>query len=400
MTILRAKLVVPMSQPPIENGAVAVEGDMITAVGTADEVTGGEVRDLGEVVLAPGLINTHCHLDYTGMINQVEWRGSFIEWILLLVALKQLYAEKDYLTGIAAGLDQLAKSGTTSVVNIESFPTLIDQLPESPLRVAWCLELMDFQKPDAAEQLVQAVVAWVDAHPTRLGGISPHAPFTASAELYRLAARYARGRQLTFTTHLAESEEEDDMFRRGIGPMYDYFRRAGRDMTDCKRVGPVQLLHEMEVLTPNCLLVHANSLTRADVQLLATTGAHVVHCPKAHRFFHRATPLLENLMHAGINVCLGTDSLASNDTLNMFAEMQELARVFPRWSAEQILTLATANAAKALNQKDKLGMIAFGATADLIAVPLDGPVIDPYEAVVFAEKPVTFSMIGGKTMLG
>jgi len=104
-------------------------------------------------------------------------------------------------------------------------------------------------------------------------------------------------------------------------------------------------------------------------------------------------------MHAGVNVCLGTDSMASNDRLDMFAEMQELARIFPRWSAEQVLTLATVNGAKALNRANKLGEIAAGATADLIAVPLDGAVFDPYEAVVFAEKPVCFSMIEGKVVL-
>ena len=396
--ILRAKWVVPVATPPIENGAVAVEGDTVTAIGPSSDVTGGDVRDLGEVVLAPGLINAHCHLDYTAFVNQVEWRGSFIEWILQLVALKQLKSEKQYLAGFKAGSEQLLKSGTTTVVNIESFPPLIDQIV-TPLRVVWCLELIDFKRTDTPEQLIADAVAVVDAHPGLRFGLSPHAPYTASAELYRLAARYARGRHLLLTTHLAESEEEDDMFRRGTGHMYDYFSRAGRDMADCKHHGPVQMLQEMEGLTPECLVAHANCLTPVDVKLFAQTGAHIVHCPRTHRFFRRPTPLLESLVHAGVNVCLGTDSLASNDQLSMFAEMQELARTFPRWSAEQIFALATVNAAKALNQPDKLGKIAPGATADLIAVPLDGPIVDPYEAVVFAEKPVCFSMIEGKVVL-
>ncbi len=393
--ILRAKWVVPVESPPIENGAVTVEGDQIVAVGPAS----GQGCDLGEVVLAPGLINAHCHLDYTEMINQVEWRGSFIEWILRLVTVKQLYTEKQYLAGITAGIEQLLRSGTTTVINIESFPALIDQVPATPLRITWCLELIDLNRTETAEQLVQEAVTFVDAHPGSRFGFSPHAPYTASAELYRLAARYARGRQLLSTTHLAESDEEDDMFRRGTGHMYDHFSRAGRNMTDCKHHGPVQLLHEMEVFAPDCLVAHANCLTPIDVKLLAETGAPVVHCPRTHRFFRRPTPLLENLIYAGVNVCLGTDSLASNDRLDMFSEMQELARTFPRWSAEQILGLATTNAAKALNQADKLGKIAPGALADLIAVPLDGSVVDPYEAVVFAERPVCFSMIGGKVVL-
>lgn len=131
--------------------------------------------------------------------------------------------------------------------------------------------------------------------------------------------------------------------------------------------------------------------------LLKTTGAPVVHCPKSHRFFRRGTPLVERLAHDGVNVCLGTDSLASNDSLSMFAEMQEFSREFPRWSAEQILPLATTNAAQALQQADRLGKIAVGAAADLIAVPVAGN-FDPYEAVVFAEQPVSFMMINGKVV--
>ena len=88
--ILRAKLVVPMSLPPIDDGAVVIDGDTIVAVGPAKDIRAqhtGDVRDLGEVALAPGLINAHCHLDYTDMLNEVEWRGSFIEWLLQLTAL-------------------------------------------------------------------------------------------------------------------------------------------------------------------------------------------------------------------------------------------------------------------------------------------------------------------------
>jgi len=401
--ILRAKLVVPMSQPPIEDGAVVVEGDSIVAVGPTNDIRAkhaGDARDLGEVALAPGLINAHCHLDYTDLVHQIEWRGSFIEWILQLVALKQLQSEKQYLAAIKSGLDQLLKSGTTTVVNIESLPALIDQVGAPPLRVIWCLELFDFGRTDAPQDIVQQVLEFIAARPGLSFGLSPHAPYTVSAELYRLAVDGAKARNLPLTTHLAESAEEDDMIRRGTGHMYDYFLRAGRDMSDCKRVGAVQLMAEYGALGPMCLAVHANCLTPLDVKLLGDTRTHVAHCPKSHRYFNRGAPLLESLQRQGVNVCLGTDSLASNDTLSMFAEMQELARIFPRMSAEDILSLATTNAARALNQPVKLGNIAAGAWADLIAVPLEGTPVDPYEAVVFAERPVSFSMIGGKMVIG
>jgi cytosine/adenosine deaminase-related metal-dependent hydrolase len=396
-----------MAGEPIENGAVAIERDSVAAVGPAADIQrahSGAVRDLGEAVLCPGLINAHCHLDYTRMRGEVEWRGSFMEWILQLLYAKQLHGEQDYLGGIHTGLEQLARTGTTTVINVECFPALIEKLPPAKIRVWWCLELIDFNRNQPAAEIAQQALEFIAAHPAGLGGfgLSPHAPYTASAELYKLSARFARARGILLVTHLAESQEEDDMFRRGTGPMYDYFLRAGRDMSDCKRLGVVQLLAALGVLGPNCLAVHANCLTPADVQLLARSGTHIVHCPNTHRFFQRDTPLLEPLWQHGANICLGTDSLASNsapDGLNMFAEMQTLSRMFPRLAPDRILAMATTSPARALNLADKLGKIAPGSWADLIAVPLDGAAADPYEAVVYNEKPVRFSMVAGTIII-
>ncbi len=401
--ILRAKVVVPMSQPPIEDGAVAIQNDTIVGVGSAADVRAqhaGEVQDLGEVVLLPGLINAHCHLDYSDMVGEVEWRGSFIEWILQLVALKQFRSEKQYVAAIESGISQLVRSGTTSVINIECFPAYIGALAPSPLRVWWCPELIDFHLPEnvTADDLLGQALKLLPEQPKPSGGygLAPHAPYTVSGHLYELAAKAARERDWLLTTHLAESTQEDDMIRRGFGPMYDYFLRAGRDMSDCKRVGPVQLLAERKALGPNSLVAHANCLTPLDITLLKDSGTHVVHCPKSHRFFCRDTPLLPLLWHAGVNVCLGTDSLASNDTLDMFAEMKTVTRMFPELSADKVLEMATVCGAKALRLESKLGQLAPGAWADLIAVPLDPELFDPYEAVVYADKPIRFSMIAGK----
>lgn len=399
--ILRARYVLPMDQPPIEDGAVVIEGDTVTAVGKTAEIRAahaGELRDLGERVLAPGLINAHCHLELTRLRGEVEWRGSFIEWLLQLVAAKKLHSDKDYLSGFQIGLEQLTGSGTTTIVDVTSMPAILHQILPTKLRVWWCLELIDLNRSEDAKGIATEALEFIAAHPDVRGGFgfSPHAPYTVSAELYRLSAQYSRARNILLTTHLAESQEEDDMIRRGTGSMYDYFLRAQRDMRDCKRTGPSQLLAEFGVLGPNCLAAHANCLTPLDMALLKQTGTHVVHCPKTHRYFHRGTPLVQALREQGINVCLGTDSMASNDTLSMLDEMQTLARMFPRMSAQELLEMATLNGAKALRQEGKLGRIAPGAWADLIAAPLEGPGGDPYEAIVYANKEVSFSMVGGE----
>lgn len=404
MMILRARDVLPMSLPPIEDGAVAVEGENVVAVGKADDVLrqfSGETRDLGEVVLAPGLINAHCHLDYSGLKGQVHYHGSFLDWILHLVSLKRNITEDEYFAAVSDGMEQLARTGTTTVVNVEAVLPLIDRFTAPKLRVFWCLELINFNRREPAEQLIDEALRFIDARKDTGAhfGLSPHAPYTAGANLYQLAARAARIRKLPLTTHLAESVEEDDMFRRGTGRMYDHFLRAGRDMSDCKHVGVIQYMADLNVLSSGCLVVHANCLTPPDVKILQRTGVSVVHCPKSHRFFQREMPLLTSMWEQGINVCLGTDSLASNDSLNMFAEMQTLVREFPDLPAEKVLAMATTCPAYALNLPEKLGLIATNAYADMIAVRRENSMDSPCEAVVYAEKPPVFSMVGGKVIV-
>jgi cytosine/adenosine deaminase-related metal-dependent hydrolase len=315
--------------------------------------------DLGDAVLFPGLINAHCHLDYTDMLDQVLWHGDFRDWILRITKLKKLWTEDQYVVSINRGLAELARTGTTSVVNIECFPKLVAWLAPTPLRVWWCVELLDLTWSEESVWMVEEAARWLETQPH--GGLAPHAPYTTTAPLYRLAARLARERGWLLTTHIAEDHKE------------------------------VPLV-ELGVMGPNSLLAHANHLDEAEVKSLAESGASIVHCPRAHGFFRRGTVLWELWRRYDVNVCLGTDSLASNESLDMRAEMQEVTHL----PAKEVLAMATVNAAKALNCEEKLGKIAVGGWADLAAVPLDG---DPYESVVKSEKPICFSMVGGKVVL-
>ncbi len=364
--IIRARYVLPMDGPPIRDGSVVVEGDSIAAVSCSRlrQGFGGQAGnvpdlDLGDAVLFPGLINAHCHLDYTSMVGLVPWRGEFRDWIFQITALKKQWTEEQFVASINRGLVELVRTGTTSVVNIECFPKLVAKLAPSLLRMWWCPELLDLTWSEESRRMVEEAAHWLESQPR--GGLAPHAPYTTSAPLYRLAARVARERGWLLTTHVAEA---------------------------CREVPLV----ELGVLGPNCLLAHANHLDEAEVELLARSGASVVHCPRAHRFFGRDAAPWDLWRRHGVNVCLGTDSLASNESLDMRAEMRALWEL----PAREVLAMATVNAARALNCADKLGKIAVGGWADLTAVPLTG---DPYESVVRSEKPVCFSMVGGKVVL-
>ncbi len=392
--ILRARVVVTMEGAPIENGAVVVSGDRIVEVGRWPEVRarwgGEEVHDLGEVALLPGLINAHCHLDYTGMRGRLPRGLPFPQWIRAINALKASWSEEDYLRSITEGCTEAARFGTTTIANLEAFPELISQLPTLPMRLWWFAELIDLRGGIDVEKVLSLLPAPC--------GLAPHAPYTASAELYRATA--AAG--VLATTHLAESREEMAMFREGRGEMFEFLRELGRPMGDCARaLTPLAHLLELGVLDERWIVAHVNELTDDDLRLLeAAPRFHVAHCPRSHAFFGHTRFRFGDLRARGFNICLATDSLASNDDLSLFAEMREFRQQQPAISAREILAMVTTHPARALQSGAVLGRIAPGSYADLIVVPTEATAADDvFESAVEFRGEVPWRMLRGEVAL-
>src|SRR6266403_3623328 len=160
--IIRAKVVVTMDGAPIENGAVAISGDRIADVGDFSEVSkrrsGEEIVDLGEQVLLPGLINAHCHLDYTCLRGKISRQKSFTDWIRAINAEKAKLSPKDYAASINEGFAEAKRFGTTTIANLTAFPELVRQLPDAPLRTWWFAELIDVRSPERVNELVDSAV--------------------------------------------------------------------------------------------------------------------------------------------------------------------------------------------------------------------------------------------------
>src|SRR6185295_176157 len=205
------------------------------------------------------------------------------------------------------------------------------------------------------------------------------------------------------TTHVAESAEEFDMFMRRRGPMAEWLARNDRDMSDCGHGSPVQHLGRNGLLRKNLLAVHANYLAPGDAALFGRKGVSVVHCPRSHAYFgHQEFPR-EELEIQGVNICLGTDSLATVKKgrrrpleLDMFAEMQTLATTSPKLAPKTILKMATINGARALGLIGRVGELAKGRFADVIAVPFAGKAAETFEAAVHHSGGVSASMINGQ----
>ncbi len=406
--ILRARLVLPMTGPVIEDGALVTSDERIVTVARWADVqphVSQKADDLGDVVLLPGLIDAHCHLDYTNMAGRISPPRSFADWIKTIVALKAEWSYTEFAESWLRGAEMLLRSGTTTVADVEAVPELLPEMWQStPLRVISFRELINLKPRPTPEELVrQAASQWaVLPDSGRRLGLSPHAPYTTSAELLGVAAHEARRRKWLLTTHVAESEQEFEMFMYRHGPLYDWLK-SQRDMSDCGQGSPVHHLERADYLGDNLLAVHVNYLWRHDAATLAKYGVSVAHCPRSHEYFRHLLFPRRELAEAGVNVCLGTDSLASVSKvhgeapkLSMFAEMKTLARIEPELAPHTILEMATTNAARALKREGELGILREGARADVIAVPFSGRSESVHEALVHFEGPVQGSMIDGR----
>jgi aminodeoxyfutalosine deaminase len=397
--IVRARTVVTMDGAPIANGAVAVSGDRIVDVGKFDEIktrNAGEIVELGEQALLPGLTNAHCHLDYTCLRGKIPSPNSFADWIRAINAEKSKLSPKDYLASINKGFAEAKRFGTTAIANLTAFPELVPQTSE-PIRTWWFAELIDVRSPERAKEIIDLAIESLKS--AQNWGLAPHALFTASKDLYLRCGEIARHENILLTTHLAESREEMEMFRNGNGRLYDFLKSIGRPVNDCGNQTPLEVFLGTtdNCALPNWIVTHLNELTESDFDSLERSKRqfHVLHSPRSHHYFGHSRFPFERLRALGFNICLGTDSLASNNDLSLFAEMRAFQRSESGISPDEILNMVTVNPAMALHQQNTLGRIRPGFRADLIAIPCSGG-RDVFDEIIAFEEPIDWMLVDGK----
>jgi cytosine/adenosine deaminase-related metal-dependent hydrolase len=293
----------------------------------------------------------------------------------------------DYIDSINEGFAEAKRFGTTTIANLTAFAELVSRI-QAPIRTWWFAELIDVRDPSRANEIVDLAVEQLKSQ--EHWGLAPHAPFTASADLYRRSEEVAP----LLTTHLAESREEVMMFRDANGSLYEFLKEIGRDMNDSN--GRSSIERAIEGNRPY-LLVHVNELSNDDLNALKKSAAKdsIVHCPRTHDYFGHSPFQFQKLREIGFNICLGTDSLASNEDLSLFAEMRAFQKEFPDVSWEEILKMVTVNPARAFQQEAALGKVRTGFVADLIAIPIARST-SLFEEIIGFERAVNWSMIGGR----
>jgi len=407
--VLFAQYILPLDGPgPIEDGFVLIQGNRILQVGRRKDfyfLPSLRMLDLGATILLPGLINAHCHLDFTSLKGKVPYRGDFRKWLRTMAGKTRQTTPAEFRKSIQKGIRDSLAFGTTTLCDISTSGESFRLLSRSPLRAVAFLELLDVAQPDPAavwknfKGRLESLAADAKASETFQWGVSPHTPFTVSKELLLLAGRQLGSRTLT-TIHVAESRDEARFFKKGKGPMAERIKALNPDWSIPHGTTPVRYLNDCGWLPKLDLGVHLNLVDRRDLKLLAKNRVTVVHCPGSHAYFGHPPFPYRQMRRAGISVCLGTDSLASNQSLSLFREMRLFQKTHPQVPASEILAMATVKSAQALGEGKRLGQVKPGYFADLIGIPFKKKTRGGlFDQVLANREPVCFSMVNGEIRL-
>jgi len=410
--LLLARWVFPVGRPPIQDGAVATRRGAIAGVGTRREMLaawpGARHLDLGDVALLPGLVNCHTHLELPG--PPIEAPGdSFARWLIAVIQRRQQMPLAAQETQAETNARALLASGTTAVGEVSSTGQSLAPLLRVGLRGVLYREVLGLA-PGEASSRAQAARSDLE----RLGqatrgslfriGLSPHSPYGLSEELFAECRALVRAAALPCCIHTAESPDEVVLVCRGDGPLPDLLYPAVGQAPPPRRRArtPVSYLEALGLLEGGPLLIHAVHVDGEDRRRMAARGVRVAHCPRSNARQSDAVAPVSAFLREGIPVGLGTDSLASAPTLDLWDEMRAALAIHGgRLRPAEVLEMATLGGARALGLADQAGSLQVGKRADLVAVPAGGfAPSDPAELLIAGTRGanVLLTMVEGRIL--
>jgi aminodeoxyfutalosine deaminase len=373
----KAKWVMVEPEVWIENGMVEVTSGRISVVGKAH--AGADVHDHGSGVILPALINAHTHLSLSALSGRMRPGIGFVEWVKELIEARTAFSPQQILTAANQAADVVKQAGTGLVAEVGPWEPGAESMTRAGLEGIVFLEMLGNcpTLPDV---------------PDNRNGLSfsyaGHALHTTAPETLRAVKAAAAKRECVCTFHLAESDAETEFLSTGTGSWADLLRSRGIDFNDwdLKSERPVARAERLGLLSPGTLAVHCLDVDQTEVSVLARSGASICVCARSNLALHGQLPMIEAFLDAGMNVALGTDSLASSPSLNLFEEMAFVADNYPGLRPEMILAVASRNGAKALRRSD-LGTIRPGQTARLIFVELEADSAEGAAQQLVSSKP-------------
>ena len=398
-TVLSADWVLPIEGAPIENGAVAFDGERIVAVGSAEEL--GEGTRYPDAAILPGFVNAHSHLEYAVYAGFGDALTDFAEWIRLHTERKWRLGWDEYVDIARLGTAQLLASGVTTVGDCSYSGAAAVSAAELGLRAIVYLEVFGGDPGEAIAHF-ESLRARVDAFTSgrvRLG-VSPHAPYSVSPAVYRACKEL----EVPVATHISESESEVRYLHDGGGPW-----QTIPWLVEPPGTTGTRLLAREGILDATVLAAHCVAVDEEEIEILAQHDVAVAHCPRSNAYVGCGIAPLREFRNAGLRVGIGTDGVSSTPSHDFYDELRTavmVARARERrpdaLTASGALELATLGSARALNLGDETGSLVPGKRADLQVLSLAGshwlPWEDPAAAVVFGGSPdrILATFVDGK----
>jgi aminodeoxyfutalosine deaminase len=402
MYILKSKYLLTDPYNVIDNGAVLIDGGKIKFAGRFGEINNHEsyqVFDLGNSAIVPGFVNTHTHLELTQLHKCINYNGDFTDWIRQLVKVKKDWSENEYLSSIREGIKKSLESGTTTVADITRNGLALYELQKSRIRKTLFYELIDFN-PDSAESTINNFKEEINRikHDDLFSvGIFPHTPYTASRKLYKGCRRVSDELGVSIATHIAETNDEIEFLTRGTGKFVSLLKDFDM-LNNWKPPGlkPVNYLKNIGFLKNGCMLVHCNYLSEEEIGLVEESNSTIVFCPRSHKYFRHKDHPFYKLENRDINIALGTDSLASNDSLSILDEMKYIYSQHKIVNPQDILYMGTIAGATALNMADSIGKLEPGFDADITVIEFQQEgVCNIYDGIFSQDSECVFTVVSG-----
>jgi 5-methylthioadenosine/S-adenosylhomocysteine deaminase len=368
MRLVSADWLLPVSRPPLRDGAVLVESDRIVAVGPRAELAGrypdAVSEHFADCIATPGLVNAHTHLTLTALAGVVP-PLPFAEWLPRLVAALKPWEVADHEASGVVGAEECLLSGVTVVGDIAYGAAEVASASGAGLGGVYYWELLGMRPGEIAQALADLRYPTApDAYGPRVTcGLSPHSPYTAGPELLQAVHAEAARLGVPLAIHVSESQAEVDLLRDGGGPLAPTAARTAIDFAP-PHASTTEYLDRLGALT-DVTAVHLCFATAEDVETLAGTARGGVTCPRSNRYLSNPVPLVAPMLATGLALGVGTDSSASNHDLDLLAEVREILRAEPELPAAKLLELATATGARAIGVEDRFGALEPGLQADL-----------------------------------
>lgn len=382
ITIHQAKWVLPITAPVIIQGAVAVAGSRIVAVGPVAAVKNAiqarvaaapqRWHDHGEGAILPALVNTHVHLEFTALAGSIPPQSNLPAWLRAAMAGRAALNSEAVVAGIQQGLAELHRYGTGLVGEVSNTGDSLPWLAASDVAFHYFYECLGFDLLQSGPLEVDfPFLARPEAEVWPVSAAA-HAPYSVSAPLCQRLTAWNRARGRPNAVHLAESPEETEFLQQGRGPFRELLEARGRwyEGFQPPGCGPAQYLEQLGFWQHPSLAVHGVYLSPAERELLARRGVFLALCPRSNLHTGVGLPDLLALRAAGVKLTLGTDSRASTADMNLFQDMRLLQEAFPAVPTAELLAMATWHGAQALGRHEEFGSLKPGARAALLFVPI------------------------------